>query len=103
MTFGTATSRRLLAAGSAAVLTATLLSPVVLGGATDPDLVVAAELPDGVVLNAMELGTLHFFDDEGQPFAIQAIDGCAVNDHVWVFGAGLSGLPIAVKALAILI
>ena len=44
----------------------------------------------------MELGTLHFFDDEGQPLAIEVIDGCAVNDHVWVFGAGLSGIPIAV-------
>ncbi|MEX1335964.1 MAG: hypothetical protein AB1Z66_11745 [Candidatus Limnocylindrales bacterium] len=78
------------------LLATSLLAPPALAGVTDPDLMATAELPDGQVLNEMELGTLHFFDDEGQPYAIQAIDGCAVNDHVWVFGAGLSGVPIAV-------
>lgn len=96
MTFGTVTLRRLLAAGTVAMMNVTLLASTAFGGATDPDLMVTAELPDGQVVNEMELGSLHFFDDEGQPYAIQAIDGCAVNDHVWVFGAGLSGLPIAV-------
>ena len=96
MTSGTVTLRRLFAAGTTAVLAGTLLAPVALAGATDPDLVATAELSDGQVINEMELGTLHFFDDEGQPYAIQAIDGCAVNDHVWVFGAGLSGVPITV-------
>jgi len=96
MTFGPVKLRRLLAAGASAAVGAALLAPAVLAGATDPDLVVTAELPGGQVVNDIELGTLHFFDDEGQPYAIQAIDGCAVNDRVWVFGAGLSGLPITV-------
>ncbi len=95
MTLGTVTLRRLLAATTTAALSATLLAPTAFAGATDPDLFVTAELPDGQVVNQMELGTLHIFDDEGVPYAIQAIDGCAVNDHVWVFGAGLSGVPIA--------
>lgn len=96
MTFGTVPLRRLLVAGTSAALCTTLLASTAFAGATDPDLMVTAELPGGQVLNEMELGTLHFFDDEGVPYAIQAIDGCAVNDHVWVFGAGLSGIPIAV-------
>lgn len=96
MTLGTVTLRRLLAVGLTATAATTLAAPTAFAGATDPDLMVTAELPDGQITNEMELGTLHFFDDEGVPYAIQAIDGCAVNDHVWVFGAGLSGLPIAV-------
>ena len=96
MTHGPVTTRRLLAAATPASLACAVLASAAFAGATDPDLLVTAELPDGLVLNEMELGTLHVFDDEGQPFAIQAIDGCAVNDHVWVFGAGLTGLPIAV-------
>jgi hypothetical protein len=96
MTLGTVTLRRLLTAGVSAAVATTLLAPTALASAADPDLMVAAELPGGQVVNDIELGTLHFFDDEGQPYAIEAIDGCAVNDHVWIFGAGLSGLPIAV-------
>ena len=95
MTFGTVTSR-LLAAVIAASLATALTAPTVLAVATDPELIATVELPQGDVQYEMELGTLHFFDDEDQPFAIQAIDGCGINDHVWVFGAGLSGIPIPV-------
>ena len=89
--------RALLAAASTAALAAATLAPgAALAGATDPDLLALVELPDGNIEYEMELGTLHFFDDEDQPLAIQVIDGCAVNDHLWVFGAGLSGIPIPV-------
>ena len=73
MTSGTVTSRRLLAVVSAAALTTALLPGPALGAATDPELVASAELPAGDIQYQMELGTLHFFDEEGQPFAIQAI------------------------------
>jgi hypothetical protein len=95
MTFGTVTSR-LLAAGTAASLAASALASPVFAAATDPELIANVELPEGDIQYEMKLGTLHFFDDEDQPFAIQAIDGCAINGHVWLFGAGLSGIPIPV-------
>ena len=95
MTFGTVTSRLLTAATTASLVTA-LFAPAAFAAATDPELVATVELPAGDVQYEMELGTLHFFDDEDQPFAIQAIDGCGINDHVWIFGAGLSGIPIPV-------
>ena len=96
MTFGTVVMRRLLTVGTAAALATALLAPAsTLAGATDPELVATVELPDGTITYELELGTLHFFDDEGQPFAIEVIDGCAVNDHMWVYGAGLSGIPLA--------
>jgi len=97
MTLGTVRTHRWLVAGSALALAiATLVPGVARAAATDPDLIATAELPDGNIQYELELGTLHFFDDEDQPFAIEVIDGCAVNDHLWVFGAGLSGIPIAV-------
>lgn len=96
MTSGTVTSRRLSAAVVTAALSAALLAGTTQGAATDPELIATVELPAGDIRYELELGTLHFFDDEGQPFAIQAIDGCGVNDHVWIFGAGLSGIPISV-------
>ena len=95
MTFGTVTSR-VLAAAAALPLVTGLLASSAFAAATDPELVASAELPEGDIQYEMELGTLHFFDDEGQPFAIQAIDGCAINGYVWLFGAGLSGIPIPV-------
>jgi hypothetical protein len=94
MTFGTVTSRRLPAVLITTALSAALLGGTTQGAATDPELIATVELPAGDIRYELELGTLHFFDDEGQPFAIQAIDGCGINDHVWIFGAGLSGIPI---------
>jgi hypothetical protein len=95
MTFGTVTLRHLLAGGSAAALAATLIAPSAsFAAATDPELMATVELPAGNIEYEMELGTLHFFDQEGQPFAIQVIDGCAINGSMWVFGAGLSGIPV---------
>jgi hypothetical protein len=97
MRFGFIGLHALLAAGSTVAFAAATLAPgAALAGATDPDLLALVELPDGNIEYEMELGTLHFFDDEDQPMAIQVIDGCAVNDHLWVFGAGLSGIPIPV-------
>jgi hypothetical protein len=95
MTFGTVGSR-LLTAATAATLAASALAPPAFAAATDPELIANVELPAGDIQYEMELGTLHFFDEEGQPFAIQAIDGCAINGYVWLFGAGLSGIPIPV-------
>jgi hypothetical protein len=97
MTVGIAALRRLLSLGSAVAISTSLLLPAAtLGAATDPELIATAQLPVGDITYDLELGTLHFFDEEGQPFAIEVIDGCAVNGHMWVFGAGLSGIPIAV-------
>ena len=33
------------------------------------------------------------------PFVVSVIDGCSVNDHLWVFVAGLSGAPVAMTVL----
>ncbi len=95
MTFGTVTSR-LLSAGISASVAVAMLTSSAFAAATDPELIATVELPEGDIQYEMELGTLHFFDGEDQPFAIQAIDGCSINGHVWLFGAGLSGIPIPV-------
>jgi hypothetical protein len=95
MTSGTVISRRLLASGLAAVV-ATAGTAVSVAGADplDPDLMATLELRNGFIDYLLEPGTLHFFDDENQPLAVQVADGCSINDHYWVFGAGLSGIPI---------
>lgn len=80
---------RLLAIGSAAVLTVLLAMPIVTRAAHDAGLTATLELPEGDIDFSLETGTLHFFDEENAPFAVQVIDGCAVNDHYWVLGAGL--------------
>jgi hypothetical protein len=66
--------------------------------AQDAELTATLELPEGEIDFAVEPGTLHFFDEEGAPFAVQVVDGCAVNDHWWVIGIGLSAeaLPLTV-------
>lgn len=94
MMFRTAAPRRLLAGLATAVLATVLIAPTsASAGVTDPDLLVTLELDDGNIEYRAELDTLHFFDEENQPFAVEVIDGCALNDHLWVFGAGLSGIP----------
>jgi hypothetical protein len=97
MTFKTVGRSHWLAGVIATAFAATLVAPgVVLAAATDPELVATVDLPNGTIEYEMELGALHFFDKEGQPFAIEVIDGCAINDNLWVYGAGLSGIPIPV-------
>jgi hypothetical protein len=63
-------------------------------GAQDADLTATLQLPVGEIDFAVEPGTLHFFDEEGAPFAVQVIDGCAVNDHWWVLGVGLGSAAV---------
>ena len=97
MTFGTVASGRVFAGVGAAVLAAALATPgVAVASSLDPDLMATIELSDGDIEYALEPGTLHFFDEENAPFAIEVIDGCAVDDHYWIFGAGLSGVPVNV-------
>lgn len=92
-----ATPRRLLVAALAA-------ASIVMAGwpaataAQEAALTATLELPEGEIDFAVEPGTLHFFDEEGAPFAVQVVNGCAVNDHWWVIGVGLSpeALPLTV-------
>jgi hypothetical protein len=58
-------------------------------GAQDAELTATLELPAGDIDFALDPGTLQFFDEEGAPFAVQVIDGCAVNGYWWVLGVGL--------------
>jgi hypothetical protein len=66
--------------------------------AQEAELTATLELPGGEIDFPVEPGTLQFFDEEGAPFAIQVVDGCAVNDHWWVIGVGLGpeALPLTV-------
>lgn len=95
MTFEGAISSRLLASGLAAVLAiAGVTASVAAMEPLDPELLATLELDDGFIEYDLEPGTLHLFDEENQPVGIQLIDGCAINDHYWLFGAGLSGIPL---------
>ncbi len=91
---------RLVAAVSSAALALALAGPAgALGAGTDPELIGTLELPSGDVEYQIELGKLHIFDEERVPFVVSVIDGCSVNDHLWVFVAGLSGMPVPVTIL----
>ncbi len=89
--------QRLFVAGVSAVLTCALVVLPVGAASGEPDLLATLELPDGDLLYPIEPGTLHFYDEEDAPFAIQVIDGCALNDRMWVFGAGLSGAAVPLR------
>ncbi len=92
--------RRLVASVTSAALALALTVPAGASGAgTDPDLIATLELPSGDVEYPIELGQLHVFDEERAPFVVSVIDGCRVNDHLWVFGAGLSGMPVPMTIL----
>lgn len=80
---------RLLAIVSAAVLSVLLAMPIVARASHEGDLTATLQLPEGKIEFGIDTGTLHFFDEEGAPFMVQVIDGCAVNGHYWVLGAGL--------------
>ncbi len=100
MTFGTVLHRRLFAAGSMAALMLAVLSPAATFATShDPQLLATLELTDGDIDHELELGTLHIFNKENAPFAVQVIDGCAVNDSLWLFGAGLSGVPMPLTVM----
>lgn len=94
MTNGTVSPSRLLASGMSLAFTAAAASAMPAAASLDPDLLVTLELRDGHIAYEVEPDTLLVLDQESQPLAIEVIDGCAVNDHYWVFGAGLSGIPI---------
>jgi len=82
------------------LLALSLLAPSAASAAsTDPDLLATLEHSRGDIEYALELGTLHFFDEENAPFAVQVVDACAVNDHLWVFGVGLSGVSIPLSVM----
>jgi len=98
MTFGTVT-RRTPVMAMVAALALVGLSADMAAAQTDPDLVVTLELPDGYIDYEVQPGPLNFFDEENQPLAVQVIDGCAVNDHYWLFGAGLSGVSLQLNVL----
>jgi hypothetical protein len=86
---------RLATAALLAALALSIALPAAtLATATDPELIVTLELPAGDVDYDLELGTLHVFDGEDVPFVVSVIDGCDVNDRLWVVGAGLSGIPV---------
>ena len=84
--------RRLLTISGAGVLAALLALPMASLGAHDADLTATLELPEGGIEFGLETGTVHFFDEENAPFAVQVIDGCAINGHYWVLGAGLGSV-----------
>ncbi len=94
MTIGTVACRRLLAGAVAGAVAISVAAPAAVLSALDPDLMATLELRDGYIDYDLEPGTLHFFDEGGQPLAVQISDGCAVNDHYWLFAAGLSGVPL---------
>jgi hypothetical protein len=99
MTHATVVRRRSFATAMATVLALAALPAGVATAALDPELTATLELRDGFIEYPLEPGTLHYFDEENQPLAVQVIDGCAVNDRYWLFGAGLSGVPLSLSIL----
>ena len=93
-----ATARHPRAIAGIAALVASLvvsaLAPASALAATDAQLKATLELPEGDIDFPLEAGTLHFFDEEGAPFLVQVIDGCAVNGRYWIFGAGLGAAAV---------
>jgi hypothetical protein len=85
-------SRRFLALGLVIVLGLLAAPPVsVVASSHVDELYGRLELPRGDIEFDLEFGQLQFFDEENAPFALKIIDGCAVNGHYWIFGAGLAG------------
>jgi V8-like Glu-specific endopeptidase len=41
-------------------------------------------------------GTFWFFNDDNVEFLIKVLDGCAINNHYWVFSAGLTDVQVSV-------
>jgi hypothetical protein len=87
----------------AIALVASLSVLAVLPGApaaasTDADLRATLDLPVGEIDLELEPDILQSFDEEGSPFLIAVIDGCAINGHYWVFAAGLgpTSVPITI-------
>ena len=44
-----------------------------------------------------EAGLFTFFGPENWEILIKVLDGCAVNGHVWVFGAATTDLGYAIR------
>lgn len=83
--------RRLTSVGTALLLAALAALPATtVTAALDDEMYATLELPRGGIEFALEPGQLQFFDAENSPFAVQVIDGCAINDHYWIFAAGLA-------------
>ena len=89
-----ASPRRLLAMALMAGLSLLATSPAGTSATHDADLTATLQLPEGEIDFSVEPGSLYFFDEEDAPFAVQIVDGCAVNDHNWVFGVGLGSAAV---------
>ena len=50
-----------------------------------------------VRLGTNESGLFQFFERENWEILIKVLDGCAVNDHVWVFGASSTDLGYRIE------
>lgn len=82
---------RLIVLGAALMLASVAGLPASTVAAPLPnDMYATLELSRGDVDLELEPGLLQFFDEENTPFALQVIDGCAINDHYWIFAAGLA-------------
>ncbi len=99
MTAGTILPRLVAAGLVAALVLAFAVPATVFAASTDPELIATLELPAGDVDYDLELGTLHLFDKEDAPFAVYVFDGCSVDGNLWVFGAGLSAIPVPMTVL----
>jgi hypothetical protein len=100
MTAAAALPRRLIAGVVSVVLALSLIVPTAaLAASSDPELLATLEHPRGDIVYEVELGKLHFFDEENAPFAVEVIDACAVDGHLWIFGVGLSGISIPLSVM----
>lgn len=79
-----------LTLGAVLALASLVALPMAALGSSHDDIVAQLQLPRGTIEFELDAGQLQFFDEENAPFALQVIDGCAVNDYYWIFGAGLS-------------
>jgi hypothetical protein len=85
------TSHRSLAIGLVLLLGLLVAAPTPVAASSHlEELSARLELPRATVDFDLEFGQLQFFDEENAPFAVEIIDGCAVNGHYWVFAAGLA-------------
>ncbi len=89
---------RLLAFGVALLLGSLTVFPLTTSASSHLDLSATLELPRGDIDFELDPGRLEFFDVDNAPLAIQVIDGCAINGHYWILGAGLSSesVPLTV-------
>jgi hypothetical protein len=86
-----------IAASLAALLGSAVVSSSPAAASTDADLQATLSLPQGEIDFALETDVLQSFDEEGVPFLISVFDGCAINDHYWVWAAGLGSEAVPLQ------